>query len=118
MSLSQERVKFTLDLAKLILYINTCEGYTCALNEVKRTIEEAKLNAQQGDGISNSLHIEGLAADILLYKLGVYLKNTEDYLFIGTYWKSLDPLNCWGGDFKNVKRKDGNHFSRTYQGRK
>jgi hypothetical protein len=32
----------------------------------------------------------------------------------GEYWKSLNPLNRWGGDFKMKKGKsDAGHFERN-----
>ena len=70
------------------------------------------------DHSPNSLHHLGLAQDVLLYRNGIYLTSTEQYLFLGAFWKSLGiqkklPL-AWGGDFKNA---DGNHFSFAWQGR-
>jgi len=38
---------------------------------------------------------------------------------LGTYWKSLHPLNRWGGDFRNSKGEkvnDFNHFSMEHGG--
>jgi hypothetical protein len=116
MSLHDERCKFSLDHAKLVMYINVADGcrYSCATNEVKREQAKALENAQAGIGSANSLHLDGLAVDMLIYDMGVYLKLSEQYRFAGNYWKSLDPLNRWGGDFDDP---DGNHFSRAYQGR-
>ena len=92
-------------------------GYTVRIGEVQRDPRIAALNADKGSGISSSLHIDKLAADIMLFKNGVYLTLTEQYAELGTFWKSLHPLCTWGGDFKGV-RPDGNHFSITWQGRK
>ena len=65
--------------------------------------------------VKNSNHYIRLAQDFCLFKGNVYLKDTESYAPLGTKWKSLDPLNRWGGDFENP---DGNHFSMEFEGRK
>ena len=54
---------------------------------------------------SRSLHKSKCAIDLNLMKDGVYLTRTEDHQQFGDFWKSLDPLCEWGGDFGN---KDGN----------
>jgi len=63
--------------------------------------------------MKNSLHYDGLAIDIDLFKNDKYLPNTEDHIVFGEFWESLSPLCSWGGRFS-----DGNHYSITYQGRK
>ena len=96
----EKRALFTRLLAELITYMIT-QGYSPLLGK---------------DGLKhmkNSLHYEGLAADIDLFKDGVYIDTTEGHAKFGAYWKSLDPRCCWGGDFK-----DGNHYSIGYGGRK
>jgi len=123
LSLRDERCKFSLDLAKLVIFIASADGgrYDPAIDQVKRTKDEAVINAQTGKGITNSLHLIGLAADVLIYNMGEYLTDSDDYRFAGDYWKSIDPMNRWGGDFKDSggrSKPDGNHFSREYQGRK
>jgi hypothetical protein len=62
--------------------------------------------------MKNSLHFEGLAVDIDLFKSDVYLSNTADHQPFGEYWESLSVSCRWGGRFK-----DGNHYSVTYLGR-
>ena len=89
------------------------QGYELTWGETLRTQTEANLNAQQGDGIKNSLHLSKLAVDLSLFKNGVFLTHKEDYAPLGAYWKSLNPLCCWGGDFS---RTDSDHFSITYNG--
>jgi len=56
----------------------------------------------------NSFHYKKLAADLNLFKDGVYLARTVDHQPLGDYWKSLDEECTWGGDFR---RRDGNHYS-------
>ena len=68
------------------------------------------------DGLKHmkgSLHYDGLAMDIDLFKDNVYLTGTEDHRVFGEFWEGLHPDTRWGGRFK-----DGNHYSLTYQNRK
>ena len=112
--LSAKRCRFTAALVQLINFTNQQPGYAAALNEVKRSSAQAQANAESGAGISNSLHLIGLAADVILYKNGVYQESSEAYRFMGDFWKSLGPDHCWGGDF--TKPIDGNHFSIEHNG--
>lgn len=100
--------------AKLIQYVAEL-GYGVAWGETWRPPAMAKLNAASGAGIANSLHCQRLAADLLLFKGGEYLNDddTGAYTTAGTYWKTLDPLCAWGGDFTT---KDYDHFSITFHG--
>jgi hypothetical protein len=70
--------------------------------------------------MKNSLHYDGLAVDIDLFKDGVYLASTEDHKPFGDYWESLHEDTFWGGN--GIKpdglKYDGNHYSVTYQGKK
>jgi hypothetical protein len=100
-------------VAKLLVWAYA-NGYEITFGECYRSPEQAALNAQHGSGIANSLHTLRLAIDLNLFKDGVWLTKTEDFAALGAYWKTLDPLCCWGGDF--VTRPDGNHFSMTWGG--
>lgn len=97
MTLSEKQQVFSVCVAKLILFANGA-GY-------KITFGDA---LAKGGHIAGSYHYKGLAVDLNLFKNGEYLTKTEDHSFLGEYWKSLNPLCTWGGDFK---RKDGNHYS-------
>ena len=99
-------------------------GFRMALGETFRPPETAALYAAQGRGAKNSLHCLKLAVDLFLFRRArdgreTYLTRTEEYAALGAYWKSLDPLCRWGGDFPRRKGvvPDGNHFSITYQDR-
>lgn len=113
MTLREARVAFTWQVARLLVQA-TKWGYEPALDEVKRDPRVAVLNAQSGKGIAESVHLLGLAVDLLLYRDGKYLTDSEDYRRLGSWWKAQHPLARWGGDFKRV---DGNHFSFTWNGR-
>jgi hypothetical protein len=107
--------KFT---ALLIVYAISM-GYEVGWGEALRKQEQADANASAGIGIKNSLHLLGLAVDLKLFRDGFYLTDSKSYAQLGEYWKSLDPLCCWGGDFKDKDgnpKPDGDHFSITYQG--
>lgn len=96
-------------------------GYTLRGGELWRSDAAAAEYARQGKGISNSLHRDKLAIDLNLFKGGKWLNRSEDFAELGRFWKSLHPLACWGGDFKDAQgrpKPDGNHFSITWQGRK
>lgn len=100
--------------AKLIAYIAS-QGLEMTWGETYRAPAQALNNARLGIGIANSLHGLRLAVDLQLFKAGVYLNgdSTGAYTLAGTYWKTLDPLACWGGDFA---MRDYDHFSITWQG--
>jgi hypothetical protein len=99
-------------------------GLEVALGEAHRTPEQAALNAQKGIGIKNSLHCDRLAIDLLLFRGGVYLRDSDDYRELGEFWESLSTPGyqcCWGGYFKDdfgYPKPDGGHFSIAHNGRK
>ncbi len=105
MKLSEAQQIFCLNIAALI--------YWAYRQGCKLTFGES----YDDDGVGhmkNSNHYIRLAQDLNLFKDGIYLTKTEDYARLGQAWKALDPLNRWGGDFKNP---DGNHFSMEWEGR-
>lgn len=85
--------------------------------EARRTPEQAKLNAQHGKGISNSLHLIGLARDKFLVINGKLTFDSSKYLQAGVLWEELGKNfgvpTRWGGRFSTV---DAVHFSCEYQG--
>lgn len=111
--LSAKRCRFSVAASQLMLWINEQPGYSACFNEVKRSSAQARENVANGIGISNSLHLLGLAVDIVLYKDGVYQTDSEAYRLLGEKWKSMGPDHCWGGDFK---KQDGNHISIEHNG--
>ena len=112
MFLGAKQQLFARCFARLLLHAEIL-GYQVRIGEVERSRKQAEANAKSGKGISNSLHVSRLAADIHLFKDGKYLTKTEDHRVLGEYWESLHPLCSWGGDFG-----DGNHYSMRHGGRR
>ena len=100
MTLREKQSKFALMVARLIDHAYFL-GYEITLGDAYAT----------SGHMANSLHYSRLAIDLNLFKDGVYLTKTEDYLPLGLYWESLG--GAWGGRFN-----DGNHFSIEHNGRK
>lgn len=58
-------------------------------------------------GIRASVHCDRLAVDLNIFDSGGnLLQSKADYAPFGAFWKSLDSLCKWGGDFG-----DADHFS-------
>lgn len=113
MTLREQQSLFVMLVGGLIEHAYSA-GYELTFGEAWRTPEQARLNAQRGSGIVNSLHCERLAIDLNLFRDGKLLTSVEDYRPLGEYWKSLHSLARWGGDF--TTRPDADHFSLTYGG--
>ena len=112
MTLGQKQELFARCFVKLLAFAFK-KGYDVRLGELWRSKAAAEDNAARGIGILNSAHRKKLAGDINLFKDGVYLTKTSDHAILGKYWKTLDPLCRWGGDFA---RRDGNHYSIEHNG--
>ena len=142
MNQREQRCLFTKILALLVQQINVTPGYTCALGEVTRSDEQAAINALKedgrgelstlletnprfhtlaltvsnngkGNGILMSVHRDGMACDLMLYKDGVWCQDAKDYEQFGVWWEKQDTLCRWGGRFQ-----DPAHFSLEWMGRK
>ena len=80
--LFDKRAKFTALMVQLLAFMIS-EDYTPLLGK---------------DGLKHmagSLHFDGLAEDIDLFKDGVYLDKTEDHKQFGEHWKILYPDCRW-----------------------
>ena len=94
--MNKKQFRFSILLAILIIYIYLC-GYTVAIGDVW---------AEKGEGRKHSdksKHYDKQAADLNLFKDGVYLSETQDHKKFGSFWKILG--GTWGGDWD-----DGNHY--------
>jgi len=109
MKLSDEQAIFAQNVIKLIEYIFS-KGYKCTFGEAYRPPEMAAIYKQEGKGIANSLHTQRLAIDLNIFAPdGTLLHDAQSYAPFGAYWKTLNPNNCYGGDF--VHLVDADHFS-------
>lgn len=108
MLLRDEQVRFTKYLGMLI-------DYAFSLPDVQLTLGEGYVADGEGH-MAGSLHYSRLAQDINLFVGGSYIAGDHPVWHqLGAYWRSLDPLAAWGGDFQS---RDYNHFSLSYGGRK
>lgn len=115
MKLVKEQSAFLLDVCKLIKFA-TEQGFVVTGGELARTLEMQKIYVQQGKANTmNSMHLKRCAVDLNFFtKKDGRLKLTYDVEIlrpIGNYWKSLSPLNSWGGDW--VSPQDTPHFERV-----
>ena len=106
MTLRQARCRFTAFIPSLINKAIEL-GYDVALDE---GMDRPTAKDPTTDHMKGSLHELGLAQDIVLYQKsdGTYITEGTGYIDLGEFWKSLDPLCKWGGDFV---MKDYDHFS-------
>lgn len=149
MKLARKRQVFTQRLAELVVWARR-QGYEVALDEVRRGKAQANWNASHCKvrkngkrceqrrgapihqphferwhrfrpiGIRSSLHLNGLASDLLLFQHGAYLTQTEAYESLGGQWEGFSGIYdeeelrfVWGGRFR-----DGGHFSIAHRGRR
>ena len=110
MTLLEKQFLFSRSLAALLMRAREI-NLDVTIGEVWRPPFTATHMASTGAGISNSLHCMRLAVDINIFRNGTWLTSNTDFASLGEFWKSLNPLCSWGGDFG-----DGNHFSVTHNG--
>ena len=116
MKLSAKQSMFLDDVSVMIhWHRNTYPNQYLTYGETYRPPETAKIYAERGIGIVNSLHCQRLAIDLHLFIKGKYQTNPKKYKPLGEFWKALDLQNRWGGDFFNeegIPDPDGVHFER------
>ena len=106
MKLGEHQEAFAFDLLKLFAYAFK-NGYKIRIGEVQRPEEMQRIYIKTGRSKTmNSMHIKKCAADLHFTKDGKLCYPEA----IGNYWESLNPLNKWGGNWKNFKDKP--HFER------
>lgn len=107
MTLFEEQTRFTRYLGLLI-------EHAFSLPDVALTLGEG-YNGEGEGHMAGSLHYARLAQDLNLFVKGQYITGDHPIWHqLAAYWKSLDPLAAWGGDFST---RDFNHFSLRYSGR-
>lgn len=117
MKLSEKQQLFTSCVGQLIHYC-TANGYGLTLGDAYRDPRShGELGEKKTYGSANSNHKVRLAQDFNLFVNGQYISHGSHPVYeeIGQYWKSLNPLCRWGGDFS--KSKDSNHFSFEHNGK-
>ena len=95
MSLRQKQSEFTQALGLLIAHAYYL-GYELTISDVQSL--PAHRRHKKG-----SKHHKRLAADLNLFKDGIYLRSTEFHTPLGEYWELIGGI--WGGHFN-----DGNHY--------
>ena len=101
MTLGQAQRKFTLMIAKLIIFAYE-QGYELTFGE-----------GYDDDGIGHakgSLHYIKLAQDLNLFKDDVWLKESEAHDELHDYWDTI-------GGAKRIEG-DGNHYSVEWRGKR
>jgi hypothetical protein len=98
MTLGERQELFSKLIADHILWLYS-QGYTVRCGDfqaIRRDPLEHK---------AKSNHYIKCAADLNLFKLGVYLPKTEDHKASGEMWETRHPRCRWGGRYN-----DGNHY--------
>lgn len=100
MSLRDKQSHFVFLLSKLVAWVYA-QGWALTLGEGYRSDSSGHM--------PGSLHYIKLAQDLNLFVNGNWMaSDCPEWRATGKYWKSLDPLCAWGGDFQTG---DFNHFS-------
>ena len=127
LTLSQHQQIFTQNISLLIIRANTL-GVNLTFGEAFRSNDQQELyyygktvreednrleliSVSKRSRTMSSNHLSRLAVDFNFFVNGV-LTYTHPLVYeLGKYWESLDPLNRWGGNFKNFF--DAPHFERN-----
>jgi hypothetical protein len=113
MNLSAEQNAFLWDFAKWILFVHADDPeMQLTEGEGSRTIEQQQIYVNTGKSKTmNSNHIRKLAHDVNFIKNGKMVTDHPSLKKYADYWKGLNPLNRWGGDFSTID--DYDHFERN-----
>lgn len=108
MRLLEKQSVFAVMVADLISFVHA-RRYLVSLGEAWRPPETARLYAERGIGIENSLHRQKLAIDLNIFHQDGSALTVEEYLPIGEFWEARG--GAWGGRFQ-----DYGHFSLEHDG--
>lgn len=112
MSLVIEQAAFMEDVAKLIMYVHSIQGWQVTGGELWRTPEQQEVYVKTGRSRTmKSNHLRRLAIDLNFFKDGRLIWDKRLLSQFGDYWESLNPKNRWGGNFKSLV--DVPHFERN-----
>ena len=116
-TLSEKQRAFAKYFAQLIQWVNAQPGYSCTIGEVERPQVLQDVYVKTGKSkTSKSYHSTNCAGDLRIFLNGIFLTQSQEYLFAGKYWESLDTECIWGGRFGDnpatpeIEGWDGNHF--------
>lgn len=112
MTLGEKQELFAVLLGRLLLEVDR-RGYASRVGEVYRPPETARIYAERGTGIVNSLHTLKLAVDLFLSVDGRVIWDGPPYALLGEWWNAQHELASWGGHFA---RRDVYHFSVSHRG--
>jgi hypothetical protein len=107
-----QQFAFAQDLMKLYQHI-VSKGLFYTLGESWRPdwVEQKYREMGLSKTIKTSPHGDRLAQDLNIFRANYQpITTVKDLQEIGAYWKSLNPLNIWGGDWKDPI--DPLHFQR------
>lgn len=108
LTLRQKQSVFAKNIGLLIIWAYN-NGYELTFGEAWRPPEMEAIYVKEGKSETmNSRHIVRMAVDLNGFKNGVLLQSNTDYKPLGDFWKSINPANVWGGDFKTLQ--DDDHF--------
>lgn len=111
MKLSKHQRIFTKHIGLLIQFAYK-NGIELTFGEAQRTLYQQKKYVKDGRSRTlKSKHLKRLAVDFNVFIDGKYQPSHKKVKKLGEFWESLDPLNKWGGHFKNFK--DYPHFQRS-----
>jgi peptidoglycan L-alanyl-D-glutamate endopeptidase CwlK len=107
MKLSEKQAVFLNNMAILIIWGNSQEGWYLTGGELQRSEEQQKIYFESGASKTmDSKHIYRLAMDLNLFINGEYQTDREAYKPLADFWKSLHKDNVAGYDWG----WDANHF--------
>ena len=110
MSLSDQQYEFGKDVILLLMFLHR-KGIKYSLGECWRRPETQRILKEKGySNVEGGGHQDKLAIDIFMWLNGKFMgytwENRDRLIFVGDFWKSLNPLNVWGGDWA-IKTKSG-----------
>jgi hypothetical protein len=111
MRLGEKQELFSLLMAEHVLWLYE-QGYS---------VRSGDYFASTGHRAGSNHYIK-LAADLNLFKNGVYMSETMQHLESGEKWESRHELCRWGGNWDNDSHPgepgedDGNHYSLIHNG--